>query len=252
MSYKILKNCSFSQVLFCVGLFFSLYSCSDYKDARTYYFPLNDLQDGLVYEYDGVEDDSLPPIYWYYRSFVYPDSLFLTGLRYSPDIFPEQFIREELISNGMILLDSYVYETDSLGDQQEISVDIKSPVVFPFELKDSTQVYLYNVYWESILNPGLALEVVKNRFYRGDTTITYDGKEYDAIILGVREAIDQHEEGTLSLTSIGKEIYADGLGLFYFEKTFENGFSIKYQLSARYPMEVLEQKFLELHPEALE
>ena len=62
------------------------------RDVRDYYFPIRSLTDGLVYEYQPVNNDSLSPAYWYYRSFLFRDSVFLTGTYYEYDLLPLQFI----------------------------------------------------------------------------------------------------------------------------------------------------------------
>jgi len=235
---------------FFIGLSLFLFShCSQDADIREYYFPLKELEEGMVYEYQPVEDDSLPTIYWYYRSFIYPDSIFLTGTRYSPELLPEQFTREELVDNGMLTVDSYVYETDSTGKQRQIPVDILAGSSFPFEVSEEGGIFLHRLRWASVVEPGVSYEVVKNRRYLGDTAYSWNGHPGDAVILELREAIDQNAEGTLSLESEGVEIYQEDVGLVYFRKRFESGFTVEYALAERYTMDELEAKFGEMYGE---
>jgi hypothetical protein len=222
-------------------------SCTQQGDIRAYYFPMKDLTEGLVYEYRPVEDDSLPVVYWYYRSFVYPDSVFLTGTKYGENLLPEQFTREELVGNGMLTVATYIYELDSLGNQYQAPVDILAGSSYPFEVSEDGGVFLHSLQWRSKVDPAVSFEVVKNRRFGGDTTLVWDGKKQEAIYLNVREAIDQNAEGTLSLESEGQEVYVKNVGLVYFDKEFESGFRVAYRLADRYDMDVLEEKFTELY-----
>lgn len=222
-------------------------SCSKSDDIRAYYFPMKDLTEGLVYEYRPVSDDSLPIVYWYYRSFVYPDSVFLTGTKYGSNLLPEQFTREEMVDNGMLTVGSYIYELDSLGSQYQVPVDILAGSSYPFEVNEEGGVFLHRLQWRSKVDPVVSFEVVKNRRFGGDTTIVWEGKKQDAIYLDVREAIDQNAEGTLSLESEGQEVYVKNVGLVYFDKAFDNGFGVAYRLVDRYPMDELEEKFTEMY-----
>ncbi len=232
-----------------LAVLFLLSRCSKERDIRAYYFPLRDLEDGLVYEYQPVDNDTLPPIYWYYRSFLYPDSIFLTGTRYSRDLLPEQFTREELVANGMLTVDSYVYELDSTGRQQQVPVEVVAGSSFPFEVAEEGGLFLHRLKWTSEVDPMVSYEVVKNRRFGGDTTFVWQGRRRGAVYLTLREAIDQRAEGVLSLESEGEEVYVRDIGLVYFEKRFSEGFKVAYRLSDRYPMEVLEEKFKALYNE---
>ncbi|MCB0576425.1 MAG: hypothetical protein KDC61_17855, partial [Saprospiraceae bacterium] len=59
--------------LFGVGAFclFFAFACSNdgKRDISDYYFPVDELRSGKVYEYDLARGDSSSPEYWYYRSF---------------------------------------------------------------------------------------------------------------------------------------------------------------------------------------
>ncbi len=223
--------------------------CSKERDIRAYYFPLKDLEDGVVYEYQPVDNDTLPPIYWYYRSFIYPDSVFLTGTRYSRELLPEQFTREEVVANGMLTVDSYVYELDSLGKQHQVPMEIVAGSSYPFEVMEGGGLFLHHLKWASQVDPVVSYEVVKNRRFGGDTTFVWQGRQRDAVYLTLREAIDQRAEGVLSLESEGEEVYVREVGLVYFEKRFSEGFQVAYRLVDRYPMEVLEEKFSKIYGE---
>ncbi len=234
-------------------LLFGCQNDGDRRDIRDYYFPLKDLTEGLVYEYQPVHNDSLSPAYWYYRSLLFEDSVFLTGAYYEYELLPLQFVREELVNNGMLLEEMFLYERDSTGKQIQIPVDIEAGNVFPFYVRDSGGVFLYKVEWTSPLDPGAVTRVIKNRRFSGDTTYTYQGEDYDAITFEVRELFEYDKEGVFEKQYDGIEIYAEDLGLVYYQKNISPGFTLAYALRDRYPMAELEEQFKEMyHPEMME
>lgn len=227
------------------GLFAFLTACQpdEYRDIRGYYFPLKELKDGLTYEYRSLRNDSLAPNYWYYRSFVKPDSIFLTGTYYEYDLLPQQFIREEMVSNGVLLEEMYVYARDSTGEQHRSRVEVLQGNAFPFEVRDSGGVFLYKIRWQSPTDTSITTTLIKNRIYRGDTTYQYKGETLDCIFFEVRELVEQEQEGFLEQEFSGLEFYAKELGLVYYRKDIQEDFTLEYGLHDRYSMDRLEEKF---------
>ena len=224
-------------------------ACSerDVRNIQAYYFPLAELTEGMVYEYRSVGADSLAPDYWYYRSMSGPQGAFLVGNYYGPDLKPQQLVREELVSNGMLLADLILYETDSTGRQRPVKTEVLSGSVFPFEVRDSGGVFLYKIRWNPPSDPGAEITLIKNRYFAGDTTVNYRGEAYDAVVFTLRELIAYDREGVLEKQYEGREVYAKGLGLFYYRKDISEELSLRYELADRYSMEQLEEKFEEFY-----
>ena len=223
------------------------------RDVRDFYFPLKKLTEGLVYEYQPVNNDSIGPSYWYYRSFITSDSVLMAGTYYESELLPMQLIKEEVVSNGMLLDEMFRFERDSAGRQNRIDVDGLAGSAFPFGVRESGVIFLYQVRWETSLDPGATITLIKNRRYSGDTTFTYQGATYDCVVFEVRELVEYDKEGVLEKEYAGLEFYAEGLGLVYYRKNIAEGFTMEYQLVDRYPMDTLERKFLEMyHPEVLQ
>ena len=230
-------------------LVIALTSCRDnsVKDIRNYYFPLKLLKDGLVYEYLPVNNDSLTPAYWYYRSFIGEDGIFLTGTYYEQDLIPLQLVREELVQNGMLAQNVYLYgRPDSTGLQERVEVNILANNAFPFEVRDSSGIFLYKAQWEPESDPGASITLIKNRRYLGDTVLTYNDKRHKAVIFEVKELIEYDKEGVFEQEYTGKEIYAKGIGLVYYDKTISDEIAWAYRLHKQYPMEELEKQFKQL------
>jgi hypothetical protein len=217
------------------------------RDIRDYYFPLRELTDGLVYEYRPVDNDTFPPLYWYFRSIIFKDSAFLVGTFYEYDLLPRQFVREELVSNGVRLRELILYEIDTTGGQRPMPADIVAGDVFPFRVRPQGGIFLFNVRWSPPGSEDTRFTLVKNRRYLGDTTFVYEGRKRPAVRFEVRELLEHEQEGVLEKEYAGVEIYAKNLGLVYFRKDIAEGLSLAYRLAARYPMAELERQFLEMY-----
>ncbi|MCB0637932.1 MAG: hypothetical protein KDC54_14990 [Lewinella sp.] len=207
-------------------------------DIRAFYFPLRQLEEGLVYEYRIPGQDSLSPDYWYYRSIATDSALYLTKAYYQDDFLPRQLSREEMVSNGIMLTDLFLFETDSTGHQQQVKAEVLSPSVFPFEVQDSTIVYLYKARFSFPSQPHVSHTFILNRRFRGFTTFQWQGEDYPAVRFSTRGVLEIRDtiQGGMEPEFSGEEIYAEGLGLVSYARSFgpEGGF--RYVLQDRYPM----------------
>ncbi len=234
---------------YCIGslflvLFFSACEPGEsMRDIRDYYFPMRELKEGLVYEYRAVNNDSLAPYYWYYRSMQTDSGVYLTGMYYEYDFMPKQFVQEAWVSNGMLLDTLFLYYTDTLDRQQPLAIEIEAGNLFAFRAGPESGVLLYKVKWEDPYKPGVWTTLIKNRQYVSDTTWQWQGKKVDAVVFHLKELFAIDEEGTFEQEYDGMEIYAKGIGLIYTKKQINENFILEYELADRYPMEVLEEKF---------
>lgn len=216
------------------------------KDIRNYYFPLKSLTDGVVYEFQPVDQDSLGPAYWYYRSILTDQGQFLTSTYYEYELLPRQHVREVMVHNGMLLEELFLYENPDSGKvQQQVPVSIVAGNVFPFSVRDSGGIFLYHVYWRFPSDPEAEYRVIKNRRYTGDTTLVVQGENLPAVKFTVRESVEYDKKGVLAQEYNGLEIYAAGVGLVYYHRDLKPGLRLAYKLADRYPMTHLEAKFSE-------
>ncbi|MBK8489940.1 MAG: hypothetical protein IPL49_03295 [Saprospirales bacterium] len=229
---------------FPLAVLFLVLSCGCRESSlEAYYYPLDELREGLVYEYRSAGDTLDPPFYWYYRTLEQDGATFLTGMYYDQNFTPYQFTREEKVANGMLLVDYYLYENDSTGKQVQIPVEIEGGNLFSFEAPDPNTVLFYKIRFSTPSDPTTVNSLVRNRQFRSDTTYTYGGKTYDAAVFYVRELIDIEDEGHVEHEFDGLEIYAKGLGMVYFRKNVTESFITEYKLADRYTMEAFEKKF---------
>jgi hypothetical protein len=226
-----------------------LVSCQseEVRNLREFYYPLEELSEGLVYEYTSAGDEQDPPFYWYFRSFEQPEGTFLTGMYYDYRYTPFQFIREEAVSNGMLTVDYSLYDMDSTGKQTPIPVEVAAGNVFPFEMADTNSVYLFKISFEnppvSDTLPPTTTTLIRNRQFAGDTTVVFQGETYEAVQFYVRELVDIAGEGHAEHEYDGTEVYAKGIGLVYFTKNISETFFTEYRLNDRFLMTELERRF---------
>lgn len=232
----------------------TVFACnrSGKKDIRNYYFPVRQLEDGMVYAYASLRNDSLrDTTYWYYRSFPGDTAIFLTGTYYDALPAPQSFVREEMVRNGMLTSEVFLYTPDSLGKQQQIPVEILSGSAFPFEVVDSGGIFLYKIRFAFPSNPEDTITLIRNRRYLGDTTVVFQEESHKAVIFEVRELLESgnQSKGFVEPRYSGKEIYARGIGLVYSDKKISGDYLLVNQLLFRCSMEELEAIFRRKFPE---
>ncbi|MFK8102930.1 MAG: hypothetical protein AB8G15_10415 [Saprospiraceae bacterium] len=211
----------------------SLMQCTDGKrNIKAFYYPIEALEDGKVYIYTPVNNDSLPTETWFYKSIKTDSAWHFTGQNYDQAFNVRQFFREEVVRNGLLLQDYYIYREDSLNNLIPISLEVIHGATFPFTVTDSTGIFLYSV---KIPNPFDLTEtttLTRNRRYIGDDEYTYQGKSYPCVRFEIKEEVDHHikEQGHLSPMYDWVELYAEGIGLVYYKKVISESFVLEYEL----------------------
>ena len=244
-SYNLI-NC-FKLLFLLLGLFL-LHSCQSEnttKNIRSYYYPVADFMDGKVYEFKAV-NDSLAPFYWYFRTTISRGDTIITSEYFDHNFIVQQLTNEEIVKNGVILNDFYLYETDSItGQQTQNPVRVEVDNVYPFEVTDSTGLFLYKVFWRDYSQPNQKYRLIKNRHYMGEDTYTYKGQSFPCVRFLNRELLEIEEVGFQEVTYNSVELYAKNIGLVYFRKEIEGNIVQEYELADIYDMTILEEKFRE-------
>ncbi len=226
------------------GAAFLLSSCGKDDGSRnieSYYFPLEKMKNGLVYEYQPVGETYDPPIFWHYQSVRQEGSRFLLGRSYDQELSPDQFSREERVDNGMLLAGFRTYEADFSGKKVATQAKIDAANIFPFKVKEPYGVLLSSFHWNP---PGdsATITLIKNRQFNGDTAVVFDGKNLPAVKFITQELVDHEKQGHLELEFGGMEVYAKDIGLVYFRKDIEE-WLMQYRLAQIYSVEDFEKKF---------
>jgi hypothetical protein len=229
------KPLLFSALLLAAG-------CRQSQPLEAFYYPLENLSEGMAYEYQSAGDPADPPFYWFFQTQQEAGATFLTGMYYDHLFTPYQFIREERVSNGMLLVGYDLYENDSTGRQVQFAAEIHGGNVFSFEPADPGNVLYSKIRFAAASDTETIVNLTKNRQFRSDTTYNYGGKTYEALVFYVRELIDIENEGHAEQEFDGIEIYAKGLGLVYFRKNVTDSFITEYKLTNRYDKQAFDEK----------
>lgn len=209
---------------------------------RPYYFPLEKLRTGLVYEYRAVGNDTLAPQYIHYQTIEQDGRTFLIGHSYDYEMRPQQWSREEMVSDGMLLVESFIYQADTSGQPVRIPLDISFGSIFPFDDHGPEMVYVYHVKWNEPADTNIFTRLVRNRRIVGDTIFQYKNQSLPCKKATLRELVENYDEGYIEHEFPGIELYAKGIGLVYYRKNVTAGFALEYALYDTYSMSELERK----------
>lgn len=206
---------------------------------KDFYYPIDELSQGKVYVYTPVNNDTLESYFWYFLE----QGGYFVGTKYNSQLKIEQITTEDILKNGtalhrMRLCDYYENEPDIC---RPIDVTIESSAVFPFEMQDSTSVFLYKINWQD----GADYSIIRNRHFMNYETRNWKGKDYDCVKFGIREEISvgTQEDGFQTFKGFTEEIYAKNIGLIYTKKQVEGLPTLEYELIDTTNMQTLEQMF---------
>jgi hypothetical protein len=234
--------------LFCLSSIL-MAACANEKDISEYYFPIKALkQEGKVYEYHFVGRPEVMPEYWYHQT-LSPDPKasdkrgdYFTSTLYDINLDIQQIVSEEVVSNGMLLDELFLFFKDSTGRTEKVTPTVVLRNVYPFEYQDTITKYHYKIYYQDPFKTYEKNYLTRSRRYKGKTQYAYKGKNYDCIEFEVIDKIDNEQEGHLETYIYGKEIYAKGIGLIYYKKGLNKQLALEYELADIYPMSELEKK----------
>ena len=224
-----------------------LFSCNHEKESlQDYYYPINEIAEGMVYEYQSPLQDSVqhPPHYWYYRVVKGEDGTeSFVGVYYNHNFDIEQLVRESVVNNGVKTDDVRLYEYDDAGQRFDIRAEVKQNTTFFFEA-DETQILPYQLAWRSKIDPDASTILTRGRAFRGFVSCEFNGEKQRCAKFQLDDIIeaDHDTEGGQQFELTATELYAKGIGLIYSKKILPNGMEIIYDLKDRYPMSELEAK----------
>ena len=209
------------------------------------------MEEGEVYEFASVNNDSLAPEYWYYKTLKTDTATYLTGTYYDSQFKISQVFGEEIVENGSLMYNYLLYESDSSGLLQPINVQIEVPNVIPFQVRDTQGIFLFKMKWSNkVTSPTdsnafvqRTTTLIRNRRYKGKQHFDIMDEQKECVVFDLREIIETEEIGFQELEISGEERYAKGLGLVYYRKEISPELTLEYQLVDRYPMSQLLEKF---------
>lgn len=239
-----------------------LFGCPKSPDAKDgeqlikpFYYPVMDLVEGRVYEYRWNRADA-PPTYAY--MVVVPDSSgaqFLVTTEYNDDLEPVRIFREQVLNDGILLVDCRWILADAEGGTQQQSIEVLEGANFPWYAKPDTVMAFRRKLRYSTFDEGKKMTVteVKDRFFQGPSreTFSFSGKNYPCVtFLAKTKLMYQREDGLQrSGDFTATEYYAEGLGLVRLLKKLPDGSSDNLLLRKVYTMPEFEALHAQKYPQ---
>lgn len=197
-----------------------LYSCnsSDYINIEDYYFPIDELKEGKVYEYriNGMGEGKTSSRYKYYTTVENDEGKFLVNNNYDATFFNDQYVLNEVVQNGILVKD---YHMMAVIPQQEEQQIVKAEIIknnaFPFSVSPNGGVTPMEMKFTDPRDEKEKIRFIRERKYLGDTIFTFKGIDLPAIILAANEIREftHIDAGDFDNTTFATEIYAKGIGL---------------------------------------
>ncbi len=225
------------------------------RNIKAYYFPVEDLRAGKVYVFAAADGDSTDQDYWYYQGIETDSGTFMSAQYFDRQFVLGQEVREKIVGNGVLARNYVLYDPDTLnGRMQKIEARLVAPNTFPFEVNDSTGVFLFHLEYHPAMDAGTTIYMIRNRRFLGDgPAFIFNGKSYPTIRFGLRELYGNEQEGTLEIEGTGEEQYAQGIGLVYYSRSVADGkYRLAYRLKEIVSLSTLEARSgqkLTRHPE---
>jgi hypothetical protein len=210
---------------------------------KSYYYPLKDLEDGLVYEY-AYSSNQQTAYYWFLKQVKdEAGNWSLVGTRYGANFETEALTRERVYPNGTAYeLYQFVVLDTATGKDNIYPHNISQPTAFPFEIP-AKQGQAYRFQSKFNLPPDLTMnyEFTRDRQFSKFLEFDYQQKKqaavefvgYDYLTLN-----DTTNGGFFKLDSADmKEIYVQNIGLVQIERKAPSGQNVTWTLKARYSMD---------------
>jgi hypothetical protein len=236
--------------LLIIGILIFIFSCRETTKKpevkyqfKEYYYPIDELRTGKAYVYTPVNNDSLESFIWFFTN----NGGYLVKTEYNSTFQTTQIITEDIVRNGTLLhrhrLCQYFPEEPDIC--QPIDVKVESPAVFPFQMIDSSSVFLYEISWKELTDTMIENRIIRNRHFMGYETKEWQGKTYDCVKFGIREEISvgSESDGYQTFRAFTEEYYAKGIGLIHMKKKIQDVMELEYELADTTNMYVLEQMF---------
>lgn len=229
-----MPNCHTFFLLILATSFFLGSGCSQEREPyRSYYFPLEDFDEGVVYIYQPANELNLGNEIWRMHSFRTDTGMVLMTRIYDQTNTLIQSIRETQVVNGMLADETVYYTRDTSDRLVSVPLNITRNALFPFVIPDTGKVYTYQASWREPGDSSLTTTLTRYRRYdREEVVTTPDGGSTPAVIMRLNETIDNDGEGVLSLELSGEETYGKGYGLMAWKRILPTGDTLAFRLKA--------------------
>lgn len=199
-------------------------------DLSRYYFPIDSFPaSGMVYYYRNVQDSLAAPEVWKHVK-KGPGLVESINYGFGEDIVQRQFDR--IVENGVVTDSLILYAADSTGQREQIRIYLPSPHRFPFDVSDTSSVWLTKMEW---WQPEDSLHIVleRRRKFKEMTTWNHFGKNIPAVRFSTEDTFETEAGGWTSTQWTGEELYALDMGLVYYKRIISQNMVIEFELDYR-------------------
>lgn len=216
------------------------------RDISTYYYPFKQLEKGgIVYAYDskiakaGISNTE----YWYVQLLETDSGAYVVSTYYDPSLTQGLNTVDRVVDNGTVLDKIFFYEFDTTTNKRmPIEGVIESGSNYPFEVTDSTGLFLYSVKYHPYGQPDTWNYLIRNkRFYGDGPSFDFKGKKLKTVQFKIKEVVGSDNQGAAELEGKGEQRFAEGLGLVYYKKEYK-GYRQEYELVDTFSMDQLISK----------
>lgn len=211
-----------------------------------YYFPVEALKQGKVYEYSLMQDSAaFVTHYWLLQTEEdAKGQTFLIWKRYNPFFEQDQYIKEWIVKDGVVTVAYEMFIKDTATQISTRYVNkVEENIVFPFEASlDTNMAYRFSC--ALTLPPDfVTVRLIRDRQFSQPLVYPYQGKKVPAVAFACTDLYDledKEEGGYWEQKTASVEIYAEGIGLVYTEEKKEGKSSTINQLTHIYTLEEFE------------
>ncbi len=233
---SLLKNLFLLSVMLICGMY-----CRPMETRHplvVYYFPYQELQKGVFYEFTPLNNSTFPPVYWFIQSVKEGEKWYLREIYIENDV-PMQFTKEKIVSNGILAQQVDIFIQDTTGQVIEVNGEVLAGNSFSFDVQKGQGVLLSKYLFKIPDGTQNTTTVIKNRLYESDTTINIANREYQSVRFAVKEIVSMGNEidGYSEPEFSGVECYAKGVGLVYYMKRTDERVLFEYGLKDRIPFD---------------
>jgi hypothetical protein len=234
------RNCLLGLSILIV-LMFSQCSKPQGPEFEDYYFPLEQVEEGLIYKYE--MSGPMAAEYWYLKSFEEEDSIILTLTVYDAQQRQQQLSRERKYPSGWVQRNLFFYTYDSMG-MERIEAEIIQDDLYPFHVKDSLDVTLYAATWPTEVDgEKVTNKLFRNRRWVGKDTLSIMGRRIPSLVFRVYDWIEDERKGTLRIKMESNEYYGLNWGLVKKEQYIDGELFRSFHLADTINMETFEAMY---------
>lgn len=233
-------------LIFLVGLiaFAGFAGCSKERtDYKSYYFPIEQCADGMVYIYDPVDQLGHGREIWFLKSEPSDSGWVLRTRIYDSSKTLVQEVTEMEVGNGTIAR-SYAFFTRDTADQLvTVPLQIQRANLFPYDIGDTSLLYTFVVSYKEPGDTSLTTTLTRQRRYKGKDEILLPDGAHKSLVFALKEKMENEGVGFLTLEFEGEEVYAKDIGLAAWQKVQAPGDTVAYYLQQRLTLKEFTTQF---------